>query len=133
MPIRLEVEVVQNPDPVFGEAEKVLKDLAEPTEAALDLIKQKVSKYPPKPAGSTYVRTGRLGRSWKPELVGSGGVLGRVKSVGGVAPYNVYVQDRKQQNQNLKHWQTAQDVAEQLESKIKKIYTDWLEVQIGGL
>lgn len=39
----------------------------------LDRIVKIMRVYPPRPSGSTYIRTGRLGRSWKIETAGPSG------------------------------------------------------------
>lgn len=135
MPIRLKVEVISDPDPIpFAEISKAFADMVAPTNEALTHLHSVVSKYPPKPAGSTYVRTGNLKASWQPKVIGSNGVLGQVSSISSKAPYNVYVQDGNQQAPvHVGRWQTAQDVAESEQAKVLEIFETWGKQKVSDL
>lgn len=134
MAANISVEITATPDPLMSKAAKSIGNPTKPTEAALALVHADITEYPPKPAGSTYVRTGRLASSWESELDGKDGVLGRVRSSGGTAKYNIYVQDADRQAPNMGHWsqKTAQAVAQRQESEVAELFADWIEEEFGN-
>lgn len=88
----------------------------------------KIKRYPAQRAGSSYVRTHALEKSWSRRLSGSGAnqqaVIG---SNSAAAPYNRYVQDRdRQANQHRGRWQTIQSVAEDSQPVIVRMFEDRL-------
>lgn len=102
----------------------------EPTEEALEHLREKLRIYPPPPPASTYQRTMRLKNSWRSVVVMVGGVLGRVTSQG--VPYNIYVQDRRSQATiHQGRWQTVQDVEESEAGEVAEIFDRWIERVIG--
>jgi hypothetical protein len=88
----------------------------------------RIKRYPAQRAGSTYRRTNTLGRSWSRRIEGSGTTLrGVVGSNGAMAPYNRVVQDRERQARvHRGRWHTIQDVAEQSQSTVQRMFEDRL-------
>lgn len=80
------------------------------------------SDYPPAPAGSSYVRTRTLGRSWDRKVTQPGGtVLGVVFSNRNIAPYNVWVQGPTQTSYHAQTgWRTIEDIADFMAGIIEK-------------
>nr|NIV28452.1 hypothetical protein [Anaerolineae bacterium] len=84
------------------------KHLSVALDGAADLIRADIKKYPAPPAGSSYQRTGTLGRSWAKKVNRS--ALRAV--IGSNVAYAPYVQDQDRQAWMHKgRWQTAQGVA----------------------
>lgn len=82
---------------------------------AASLIRADIKTYPPKPAHSTYIRTGRLGASWAQQVKGRQAVIGTHMA------YAPYVQDADRQAWMHKgRWQTAQDVAQKRANDVKR-------------
>lgn len=92
-------------------------------------LSEKVPPYPPKPASSTYVRTGTLGRSLGSGE--SGGRLGQAEiSTTKITPgfaearwgtkvsYAPDVIDPRRQLSHMRHWWTTNDVVKRSEKKI---------------
>jgi hypothetical protein len=88
-------------------AQPILEDAS--NAALLSLIPY-LASYPPKPAQSTYRRSGTLGRTWasaRPAFTPiSSGFEG---SVGNPTPYAIYAQGEFQPPW-MEHWQTDEDV-----------------------
>lgn len=87
--------------------------LEETSSAALLSLIPDLASYPPQPAGTTYRRTGTLGRTWsaaRPEFAPLSS--GFEASIGNATPYAVYVQGEWQSKGNA-HWSTADEVIEQ--------------------
>ncbi len=81
---------------------------------------RRLAEYPTKPAGSRYKRTNTLKRSWSNSVNMSGSKLeGRVRSNGGMAPYNVDVQGLLQEPlfQAL-GWRSVQTEAKVMEKEL---------------
>lgn len=98
-------------------------ELGKAMDRALLLLQGDMADYPPPPPGSTYRRTGTLGRRWtsaRREVEITGGMLqGRV---GNNTPYGPYVQDPAQQAQvHRGRWQTTADVVDDRRDDIQKI------------
>lgn len=114
------------------EAQKVTEKTME---ASLLTLWESVPKYPNPPAGSTYTRTGTLGRSlgtsqgggkgggqpdiYEVKAMGAGGYEGSFGSRLDYAPY--VIGDGTQAHQNS-HWWTISAVAERAVSKIEKLW-----------
>lgn len=97
------------------------------TDATTYLI-ARMRRYPPTRPNQKYIRTGTLGRSWFSRTEGSGlNITGRVFSAGNIAPYNRIVQDRQHQGRLFRgRWQTIQDVAEQEQNTVVRMFADRL-------
>lgn len=110
--------------------ETILAELAVPTKEVLDLLKERLQKYPPPPPNSTYTRTGNLGNSWEQVIVLSGNALtAKVQSLIG---YGQWVQDQiKQAPVHQGRWQTIQSVADDSEEEAVAIYSQFLQELIN--
>lgn len=88
----------------------------------------KIRRYPPERPNQKYIRTKTLDRSWSKRIEGSGlSIRGIVGSNSAMAPYNRVVQDRTRQSRiHRGRWQTIQDVAEQSESTVQRMFADRL-------
>lgn len=94
---------------------------------ALMLLQSKAAVYPPAPSGSTYRRTGTLGRLWtsgrrvvRKMDVYSAHVVGRV---GNATPYVHLVQDPDEQTwyHARTGWQTTEQVAEDTRPDLERL------------
>jgi hypothetical protein len=107
------------------------EELERTTEAALLSLVPDLSEYPSPPAGSTYPRSGNLGRGWLgavPEFTsmssGFDAVMGNdlARSPDG-GSYGPYVQDEEEQAEvHQGRWQTAQDVLQDHQREIEEYY-----------
>lgn len=98
------------------------------TEDATTYLLALIRRYPQQRAGSTYRRTGTLNRSWSRRVEGTGlSIRGFVGSNGNIAPYNRYVQSRREQAAvHRGRWQTVEDVAEHERDRVVQFYRDRL-------
>ena len=81
------------------------------------LIQSRMMVYPPQRAGSSYRRTGTLGRAWTSEVYAEGDAL--IGKVGNVTKYAPQVQSEKFQSKAHKgRWQTDVQVIRELEPEI---------------
>jgi len=100
-------------------APNLVKNLAADAIArSVYLIHGEVGKYPPRPAGSTYRRTGTLGRSFS-TMVDLQRFRGRV---GTRLEYAGYVIGPRQAEIHRGRWKTVEDVAKKLLPDIQKIF-----------
>ena len=93
---------------------------------SLTLLHREMQTYPPKRAGSSYVRTDVLKNSWSksgPRREGTA-IVGEVASSGQTAPYNRYVQDQTQQASiHRGRWtNTAQETARRNGATIQRYF-----------
>lgn len=65
-----------------------------------------LNHYPPPPPGSTYKRTGALGRGWLHRTEGAQGVVRLENAV----PYATYVQGPRQAWMHVGRWATVEEV-----------------------
>lgn len=87
------------------------------------LVVNRMAKYPQKPAGSTYDRTGTLGKRWTYRLRGSGREL-EIR-VGNNTVYGPWVQSEQFQARVHKgHWQTDEQVLNQEDDRIRGFFED---------
>ena len=87
-------------------------------------LQGKMADYPSPPAGSTYRRTGTLGRRWTTDVSGDG-KRGRV---GNNTLYGPWVQsERLQARWHRGRWQTDEKVAKQEERKVRDFFEDEIE------
>lgn len=81
------------------------------------LIQSRMMVYPPQRAGSSYRRTGTLGRTWTSDVYSEGDAL--IGKVGNVTKYAPQVQSEKFQSKAHKgRWQTDVQVIRELEPEI---------------
>ena len=109
-------------------ARRVLMDaLGQAGEEALLGLIPDLADYPAQPAGSTYRRTGTLGRLWtsaKPSWQSK--PTGFIGTLGNATSYGPYVQGDDQAPGN-DHWQTAGDVLDGHTAEIVGIFEGSLE------
>lgn len=99
-------------------------------QASCDLVQRQLAVYPPARSGSTYRRTGTLGRRWTTRVSGSGYDVEGV--VGNNTAYGPYVMDWHQQAwMHVGVWPIAQDVAGQAEGEIAAIFADAVSAALG--
>lgn len=83
-------------------------------EGAASLIRADIKTYPSPPAGSRYVRTGTLGRSWAQQVQRMQAIIGNVTA------YAPYVQGATEQAWMHKgRWKTTADVAKARAQDVK--------------
>lgn len=79
---------------------------------------EKLRRYPPVPAGSTYVRTKALKEGWRWRRSYAGGALS-VVVINDTAKYASFVQGRKQRSYHASHgWRTAEELSKELEREV---------------
>ena len=101
---------------------------------ATALLLRELQTYPTQRAGSTYVRTGTLRRSWSREFQGDGLALrGIVGSNQNMAPYNRVVQDADMQAPiHQGRWtNTVQNVIERNERTIHEMFEARFRAELG--
>ena len=91
---------------------------------SLNELRERGEKYPRKPAGSKYQRTGRYGQSWAEEPQGflSGRVWNKVRSAKGrfYAPYVGGMDSQASVHQG--RWPTTAQIADEKRQKIVGFY-----------
>jgi hypothetical protein len=98
-------------------------ELEKAASAALLSLIGPLADYPPAPGGSTYRRTGALGRLWtsaQPEF--SAESSGFEASLTNATPYGPYVQGEWQAKQHQGRWQTAEQVVTAHEADIEAYF-----------
>lgn len=109
-----------------------------PMTQSLALLVDDIATYPSPPAGSTYRRTGNLGRAWTSAQyeihASTGGITGvignAVRDRRGRA-YGPYVQDADEQAaQHRGRWQTDEMVAERNTPAIVRLWGAWMDEQV---
>lgn len=92
-----------------------------PMQRAVYLLQNRMANYPAQRAGSSYVRTGTLGRRWTTQIDETPNkVIGRV---GNNTEYAPWVQSRQfQAGIHRGRWQTEQDVAERSATEIAEFF-----------
>ena len=105
-----QVTITSNADEVALEIAGWDDILEENMEGILKASAKRVQKaaatYPAKPAGSSYNRTGKLGRGWKVGTATQTSI-----QVGNKVAYGQWVQKAGQQAKRNKHWQTDEEIA----------------------
>jgi len=109
-----------------------------PMTQSLALLQDDMAEYPAPPPGSTYRRTGTLGRLWTSAQyeisTGSGSVTGVIGNAAcsprGVA-YGPFVQSADDQAwMHVGRWQTDEQVALRNTPAIQRLWADWMDDQI---
>lgn len=103
--------------------------LEETADAALLSLIPDLADYPPKPAGSTYRRSGTLGRLWtsaRPEFAPlSSGFEARI---GNRTPYGVFVQGEWQTKSHREAgWKTDEDIVTKHQAELESYFEQALE------
>ena len=97
--------------------------LRPPMQRSVMILQAALAKYPTQRPGSTYRRTGTLGRAWTTSVNNQSGKL--VGRVGNNVVYVPFVQSSKfQRPYNRRRWQTDEQVVEQNRSRIIKQFDD---------
>ena len=95
---------------------KTFSELRPAMERGVAMLHEGVADYPPPPEGSTYRRTGTLGRRWTTKVETLTTFQG---TIGNNTVYGPYVQDEaKQARVHKGRWQTIQGVVEEKRSAI---------------
>lgn len=108
-------QAVRKLDP--GDLRRAFK---EALDNSVELLQQDIKRYPPIPPGSTYVRTGALGRSWQ-KRVDVSRLYGEVGSEG--VDYAPYVQGSDSQAwMHRGRWRTTADIAKARAQDIQRLF-----------
>ena len=94
-----------------------------------------LARYPSPPAGSTYARTGTLGRLWtsaQPVWSASGSGLGFAATLANATPYGPYVQDPGSQPPWMDHWDDTQAILDQHTAELAAALADALAARLEG-
>ena len=101
----------------------VERELRDAVNRVLLMLQDRIAKYPPPPAGSTYRRTGTLGRRWttaQPHIFVQRRMIEGV--IGNNTEYAPYVQSRSMQAwMHRGRWQTIEDVVERSRDEAQRI------------
>lgn len=97
--------------------ERVNNVLTPPMQRAVLRLQRDMADYPPQRPGSSYVRTGTLGRRWTTQVTRSGdGLQGKI---GNNTVYGPFVQSQRfQASVHRGRWQTDEDVVRRNEQRI---------------
>jgi hypothetical protein len=111
---------IQGLDALFRKLDRiedVQNTLMPPMQRAVLRLQRDMADYPPKRAGSSYVRTGTLGRRWTTKVDRtSDGLQGKI---GNNTAYGPFVQSKRfQASVHRGRWQTDAQVAERNERDI---------------
>ena len=99
-------------------------------EAGMNVLRLALKKYPAPPAGSTYVRTLVLGKSWAQST--SGYAMKAEGWVGNNVSYARYVQDKALQARvHQGRWQTVQSVADDKGDEVADVIAEEIEDAMG--
>jgi hypothetical protein len=96
--------------------EQVNDVLNPPMQRAVLRLQRDMADYPPARPGSSYRRTGTLGRRWLSKVERTGN--GLVGTVGNNTSYGPWVQSKMFQARWMRHWQTDEDVLERNRQRI---------------
>ncbi|NIV36791.1 MAG: hypothetical protein GWN58_47360 [Anaerolineae bacterium] len=97
------------------DTEKMVQTANNAIVEALDPVLEAVRKYPAPPAGSSYRRTGALGRGWTKKDDAKKGTSSLASSV----PYVGYVQDQNMQARvHRGRWETVQSIMGRLSRQV---------------
>lgn len=96
--------------------------LRPPMQSSVMLLQRDMAEYPPQKSGSSYVRTGTLGRRWTTRVSRtSGGMQGKV---GNNTRYGPFVQSREfQAGVHRGRWQTDESVVQRNIKRIQALFT----------
>ncbi len=119
-------------DAKFAKLQHLDNELKPAMQKGLLYVHSTVPGYPGPPAGSTYRRTGTLGRSITTMGSASGPALSRVEGsgskvigyIGSSVKYAPYVIGRDTQARWMRYWWTLQDVVEKAKPGVIRILDD---------
>ena len=120
-------DLVKRLDIAGGPGGNVIKDAME---LSAFQVREKVQVYPPKPAASSYVRTGDLRKHWGYEVSDDGFEA----KIGNAIEYAPYVQGRSSQVWYHKRtgWKTAESVLDAMKDNIQKIFVRLIQARLDG-
>lgn len=95
---------------------RTVQILRPPMTRSMARIVNRMGDYPPQPSGTTYRRTGTLGRRWTQEITETADSI--EAKAGNNTSYGPFVQSEQFQAAWMGHWQTDQDVITELEPVI---------------
>jgi hypothetical protein len=130
MPLSIEIEGLEPLIAALNEFPEIAQpELQDAAEAAMLFLSGQLAEYPDEPPGSSYTRTGTLGRNWYgavPEFAPR--ASGFEASVSNPTPYGPLVQDAGAQAwMHVGIWQTAQEKLEHNRSRIEAYFEAALE------
>jgi hypothetical protein len=99
---------------------------------SIKTIQRKAQAYPPAPPGSSYKRTGTLGRRW----IGTAtGVVGNIKGIlANPTPYGPYVMSQDEQAEMHKgRWSTIEQIAEDSMPEMEGFFQQELDAAVQEL
>lgn len=104
--------------------------LRPPMAQSVQMLQRYMARYPSAPAGSSYTRTGTLGRRWVTRIKQTArGLLGEI---GNNTPYGPFVQsERFQARIHRGRWQTDEDAIRENESAIIRFFERALKAAWG--
>ena len=116
MPVSIEIAGIDEAVQELGMAETI-NVLRAPMQRAVHRLQAAMASYPPQRPGSSYRRTGTLGRRWTTRISESGqGITG---TVGNNTAYGPFVQSEMfQASVHRGRWQTDQQILEQQQAAI---------------
>lgn len=116
MPVIIEVSGISEAIAEVGRAE-TLNILRAPMQRAVARLQSAMAHYPPQRAGSTYRRTGTLGRRWTTRITDS--ASGLEGKVGNNTAYGPFVQSEIfQASIHRGRWQTDQQMMDDQQASI---------------
>lgn len=115
--MQIKVEGLDKVREAFAKAPGVLdRHLRRAMDASIKTVQRPAQEYPPPPAGSTYVRTGTLGRRWSSRVESiAGGVRGTLENP---TPYGPFVQGDQQAVVHRGRWRTLRQIAERAKKDV---------------
>jgi len=101
--------------------------LEKASDVGIRILQETLAAYPPAPPGSSYRRTGTLGRNWRihARTMADGRV---VRTVRNLIPYAPFVQSRRLQARiHRKRWITDVQAVAQTENQIADLFRNELQ------
>lgn len=131
----MEIIITTSADQVAEELARhganILDILQGPLDRGAFRIEAAMKVYPSQRSGSTYRRTGTLGRRWTTRRISAPGMAGR--EVGNNTEYAPFVQSSElQAYMHRGVWQTDEEVIERLAPGIRRDVETTLERTLGG-
>lgn len=118
----LKVEILHLPEvqaALAGKAARLTPALNQAATVSRRLLVAELTKYPPPPAGSRYVRTFRLRRGWERSTPVTGGKGFQVINA---VEYARFVQGDAQGRAHSGRWETASSIAHRLQEEVLAAY-----------
>lgn len=98
----------------------------------MERLLQRLQRYPPPPAGSSYERTYALQSSWMITEVMTHDVIGAVTD-GALTDYNRLVMGQEEQaTVHSGRWDTTHEIAEEEEAAVAVDYLEYIQILLKG-